>query len=812
MGFPFSTTARRAQHVGEGTRLQQAMPRQKASRRRRFTGKMEQLEVRALLTGVTLSGNIFVQLDVAGLFPSQLNPPSGSFLAPVKGASVQLDGQTPIVSTDGTFSFSDVGPGQHTVSISQLPSGYVGFGVAPGSQSLPSSQSLRYTLTIPQDTSSYAPPTLNFQLETKNQAVVQNLYELVLSRPADLDGFDQELNVLNTGGSVGQVFNDLYTSSEFQEESQPIAYLAQAFFPGPLDVAAFRESVQLQNLGTAQDATVLQMLYSQPFLTKYGDISKLSNSAYINFMYQHLLNRSPTASELKTWVALLGPRPGGKAPLANRGDLPVSLVDSTGFATKRPGVVAQAGVSLAYLGVLGREPSPTELASAVSQVEAGTSIEQIASQLAQGSEYQTMTGYTSTFYWDVQTNQIPPTVTPLSRLEKFNPTGGPNHTGAFDIPVTAGSIKSSTAKGKPVDAYFLVHGWAPGLTQSELLNSTPGDPQKWWNTDDSPWLLNSVTPVSTIGLAKSILHADKNAQVFAYSWIDQSATPSGSIATVRGNLTSQSDVVRNVNTANLAVGMGVTGPGIPANAYIAAVGDNSITLSAKASATITAALTVETSQFTFKSQVTNGSAVVTGVDTTRLVAGMTVSGLSTMIPANTTIASIDGPTQITLSANASASGTAALTFVGQNLVYQTQNGTTSGSTITGLNTSNLSSGMTVTGNNIPAGDVITSIVNASEVTLYTAATTNALTPLVFKGTNLATLVQQDLYAGQSESYTQQNGQEMAQAIHLALAPNFFTYTSPDGHVSTGGGLIHILGHSHGSKVATIAAPDAAAAR
>ena len=58
---------------------------------------------------------------------------------------------------------------------------------------------------------------------------------------------------------------------------------------------------------------------------------------------------------------------------------------------------------------------------------------------------------------------------------------------------------------------------------------------------------------------------------------------------------------------------------------------------------------------------TNASAIVTGLtDTSQLIVGMQVSG--TGIPANTTIASINSATQVTLNNNATASGTVALTF------------------------------------------------------------------------------------------------------------------------------------------------------
>jgi hypothetical protein len=52
-----------------------------------------------------------------------------------------------------------------------------------------------------------------------------------------------------------------------------------------------------------------------------------------------------------------------------------------------------------------------------------------------------------------------------------------------------------------------------------------------------------------------------------------------------------------------------------------------------------------------------------------------------------------------------------------------------------------------------------------------------------------------LGAGQSESYTQLNGLRLAEAVQLSLNANFFP----------SGGMLHVLGHSHGSKVATVGA-------
>ena len=239
-----------------------------------------------------ISGSVFQQLDVSGLYPVSTNPPSGEYLSTIPNVTVSLDGATTTTSSTGTYTFMNVVPDvRHTVSV-QLPAGYDGF----------SAESLSCSLVLASD-QKYS--NLNFALTPRNQAVVQNMYELVLSRPADVNGFNTQVGILNNGGSVGRVLNDVYTSNEFKVESQPIASMLEAFFPGTLDLGAFRNSVQLQNLSVAQDATVLQILYSQQFVAKYGDLSKLSDARYVRFMYQKLLNRAPNKQELQTWVNML---------------------------------------------------------------------------------------------------------------------------------------------------------------------------------------------------------------------------------------------------------------------------------------------------------------------------------------------------------------------------------------------------------------------------------------------------------------------------------------------------------------------------
>lgn len=105
-----------------------------------------------------------------------------------------------------------------------------------------------------------------------------------------------------------------------------------------------------------------------------------------------------------------------------------------------------------------------------------------------------------------------------------------------------------------------------------------------------------------------------------------------SVNSITGNTTTTSTLVLNLSaTSGLAAGQSVTGTGIPALTVISSV----------------------TPSFTLTGNTTNLSPIVTALSsTTNLKVGQNVTG--TGIPALTKILTIDGPTQITLTANATA--------------------------------------------------------------------------------------------------------------------------------------------------------------
>ncbi|MFM7136827.1 MAG: DUF4214 domain-containing protein [Planctomycetota bacterium] len=119
-----------------------------------------------------------------------------------------------------------------------------------------------------------------------------------------------------------------------------------------------------------------------------------------------------------------------------------------------------------------------------------------------------------------------------------------------------------------------------------------------------------------------------------------------------------------------------------------------------------------------------------------------------------------------------------------------------GTTLTVGDTSQLSVGLTVSGVGISDGTKVSALVSPTQVTLSQAVTgTLSNETLTFTGPDLESTIRSLLYVGQSESRSQWAGLMLAQAIQQALAADFFGANQ---------GLMHLMGHSHGAKVATVA--------
>jgi len=472
--------------------VHRSVRRREWQRRRRRARQLgaESLESRSMLAD--LGGVVRQTIDVAGLAPDD----PAAFVS-LPGVTVRLDdGSQAVTDANGAYAFSNVAAGSRTVSV-VLPEGFVGA----------SAQSLSFAVQVAADD---AVTGLNFALAQRNQAIVQNLFELVLQRPAAAEEFSAAVGRLDAGGAIAAEFGRLVRSQEYQTVVKPVAGFAQAMFPGVLEIGTVRASGQQQRLGIRQDATIQGIMTSQPFVAAHGDTSLLSNADYVRFLYRELISRGPSSRQLRNGVTALEQG-------TTRGQFALDLTDTPAFQARRS-VQRSAQAAITYAAVLGRMPTSAEVGAF--RRGSASSVE-LARRLGRSVEFRDIEGFTSTAIWDVQAMSLAPPVSPLHRLQRYNPT-----TQKFDLPVTAGSITSSFLE--PRNVYVYSHGWSPGSLEEVMLGSTPGDPLQSWNASPPvpEWLFDATSEVSVAGLAQSIVDADPTAIVLAYSWIDLSATSS----------------------------------------------------------------------------------------------------------------------------------------------------------------------------------------------------------------------------------------------------------------------------------------------
>lgn len=507
--------------------------------RRLLVGRLpvgiEPLEPRAMLASIT--GTVQQSLDVVGL-----DPDDPDAFGPLQHVTVVLDdGTRQQTDSSGAYTFAGVAPGRRQVTVLP-PAGFLGS----------TAQSLSFTVTVGADDVT----GLNFGLTSRNDAIIQNLYQLVLQRSPTFDELSAGASRLQAGQTVASEFGRLLKSSEFGQNVLPVAGFVRATLPGVLDIGSVRASGQQQNLGIAADATIEGIMTSQKFVAANGDTSALSDAAYVQFLYRRVLNRAATAAQVNAGVAKLA---GG----TSRGQLALEYVGTQAFQGRSQLQRSLRG-AITYVGVLGRQATAAEIQAFTA---ARTTAVQLAGRLASSAEFRGLDGFTSTAYWDMMAFSLAPPVQPLSRLQRYNPT-----TEAFDLPVAAGSITSTAAA--PRNVYFLAHGWAPGQSEAVLLGSSPGDPLKSWAATPAvpPWLFEPTPKVSSTGLAQAIVHADPEAIVIAYSWLDLSATPLA-IQPSQVTLTTSGSAKLLVvgDTSQLSAGMKVSGAGIPDGTEITAI-------------------------------------------------------------------------------------------------------------------------------------------------------------------------------------------------------------------------------------------------
>ena len=128
----------------------------------------------------------------------------------------------------------------------------------------------------------------------------------------------------------------------------------------------------------------------------------------------------------------------------------------------------------------------------------------------------------------------------IDRLGEFvSEPGSPD--GGYFLPVQPGSVGANNTQAFDDNVYVIAHGWMPGYDSWVSKALSGGKLPLSWQTwlggagvgkayhPSTPWLYKGSSgdgiQVNDTGLAEEILKVDPNATVLAYSWIDESTTP-----------------------------------------------------------------------------------------------------------------------------------------------------------------------------------------------------------------------------------------------------------------------------------------------
>jgi hypothetical protein len=293
----------------------------------------------------------------------------------------------------------------------------------------------------------------------------------------------------------------------------------------------------------------------------------------------------------------------------------------------------------------------------------------------------------------------------------FTVTAGHNYTvaGTYTLAVTITDTEAGSGGASLTVSQTAAVPDAP-LTAT-ILPVTPANPQVGSTFSQALALFTDGDPnAATLGTIPAVYTVTVN-------WGDgTSSGTSANLASVAGTTVSSANVLTLTTTANILVGMVVTGPNIASGTFVTSVtsSTNTVTLSNPATATGSG-----TFGFTLSlAGSTSGSSPTTLSlsSTAGVVAGMAVVGPN--IQAGTTVMAVSSTT-VTLSSAATAGGAGTFSFT----LSTSGNTSSSANILTLASTAGIVAGMSVIGPNLPAGTFVVIVASATNsVALSSAAT------------------------------------------------------------------------------------------
>ena len=131
-----------------------------------------------------------------------------------------------------------------------------------------------------------------------NTGYVNYLYSTILNRAADPAGQSNYVGLLDGGAARQTVVNAIWNSAEHRVKQVQSWYTK--FLGRSADFAGLNNYVNQLLSGKSQETVMTQILISPEYQLKNPPVT-----AYVNSLFQNLLNRPPTAPELASWSNIM---------------------------------------------------------------------------------------------------------------------------------------------------------------------------------------------------------------------------------------------------------------------------------------------------------------------------------------------------------------------------------------------------------------------------------------------------------------------------------------------------------------------------
>jgi hypothetical protein len=192
-----------------------------------------------------------------------------------------------------------------------------------------------------------------------NKLFVMELYRDLMFREASAPEWTFWQGLLDGGAmSKVQLVSTFLDAAEFQGGAGAVTRMMYAALDRVPDQAGLAYWTHQVSAGVSLSAVAGAIVGDVEFSGKYG---QLDDAAFVRQLYQNVLDRPADQAGLDFWTGQLGAH-------ASRGDVLLGFAQSHEY---QAGMDAEVTATLGYLGLLGRDAAPAEVAHWVGKLDAG---------------------------------------------------------------------------------------------------------------------------------------------------------------------------------------------------------------------------------------------------------------------------------------------------------------------------------------------------------------------------------------------------------------------------------------------------------